>query len=1100
MVSIIDQAERDRIRDCLDETLFVEAGAGTGKTEALVGRIVSLIESGEVGAAEIAAITFTEKAAAELYDRVLERLDQYREAETDPILRERFARAAEDLDSAAIETLHAFAARILRMHPIEAGLPPGFTIIDESQASLNFAERWSAELDRILEDASIEDALLDAFDTGLTLGDLLAVARSLNNDWDRSESSRALMSVPDLKSTVGQATGPLRSLISLRHSCSDPNDLLAQNLTRIELALNDIQACVDSDSTGAALRHYLEDPGFTFGPGRGGAAKNWGSRDRVGEIKAEIKAQAHLPTLLRAIAFQSVTVPIFNRIRAFVIDYADERRLRGELEFQDLLVRASRLLQDNQLAARTVGRRFRRLLIDEFQDNDPLQTRIADAIAGDEPGRLFFVGDPKQSIYRFRRADIRQFNAVKRRRDEGLVRLSQNFRSAPGVTEFVNAVFEPLMRKGGGQQADWDDLRAYRPAVEGVDQSVTVLGDACEGPVGNARRLEADALARLIADITASGWQIFDKSTNATRDARFADTAVLVPTRTGLTQLLPQLEERGIPYRLESRSLVYNQREIRELLNLLRAIDDPTDQIALLAALKSPAFACADDDLYRWKQARGKWDYREPAPAGIEESDPVAESMRWLSQTSDRRWTMSVSELVGYVIRERRLLELAVVERQPREHWQRYRFMIDQARAFNDRGGATLAEFLQWAQHQAEQDTRVIESVVPEEDHDAVRIMTIHAAKGLEFPIVVFAGLNIGRNTSTPALLWREDGRPEVRFGSRLSTPGYGELKQLEDELDAHEEVRRNYVGATRARDHLVISLYRKQEQNGKTGADQIAAELDGRHVQYNRLSHEQIPSPPQLPQISASSEQSDTAADRATWLRDRERAIQQLTSLPRESATGIASRAAAELEEHGPSANDEPGDDLPPWRRGRAGTAIGRATHGVLQVIDLEHWTDQEVSAAAAAQSAAESLNRNQSGEVSRLVKVALHSDNVREARGSGRYWRELYAAVEVEGVLLDGFIDLLYETQEGELVVVDYKTDALQSGEATDAALQRYRLQTASYALMLEQTLNRPVTRCVLLFLHPNEEREVPDLQDAIDEVRQALLITAGRRSNSA
>lgn len=1084
MTSVADQAERDRIRDSLDETLFVEAGAGTGKTEALVGRIVSLIASGDVRADQIAAITFTEKAAAELYDRVLERLDQRRDAETDPELEQRFAQAAEDLDSAAIETLHAFAARILRMHPIEAGLPPGFTVIDESEASLKFAERWSQALDETLEDESLGDHLLAAFDAGIQLDDLRAVARSMHADWDRTEDPAAMLGVESADPEAFIAE--LAAVIELRQWCNDEDDKMYQRLTDLIPYVQQLQTRV---SQPGLLVRLLQFPQPSLKVKRTGRATSW-QAGALTEIRDHMTAlEEQREDLSHRIAIRFLA-PILNRIRKFVIDYADERRLRGELEFQDLLVRASRLLQGNASVAQAVGRRFRRLLIDEFQDNDPLQTLIADAIAGGEPGRLFFVGDPKQSIYRFRRADIRQFNAVKAQREEGLVRLSQNFRSAPGVTEFVNAVFEPLMLEGGSQQAEWEDLQAFRPPPDGSGPSVTVVGEAHQGDVGRVRRLEADALARMIADISAKPWQIYDKSIDANRDATFADIAVLVPTRTGLTALLPELEQRGIPYRLESRSLVYNQREVRELLNLLRAIDDPTDQIALVAALKSPAFACADDDLYRWKQGGGRWAYRETLPREIAADDPVADSMRWLRQTSERRWTMSVSELVGYVIRERRLLELAVVERQPREHWQRYRFMVDQARAFNDRGGATLADFLLWAQHQAEEATSVIESVVPEEDHDAVRIMTIHAAKGLEFPIVVFAGLNINRNATTPPLLWHEDGRPEVRVRSGLETPGYAELKEMEDELGQHEEVRRNYVGATRARDHLIVSLYRKEAKSGKTSADQIAGVLDGDSASFRRLVHDQIPDPPLPERTPESDETPVTADDREAWLRRRNSAVAQHASLPRESATGIAKRAAAETEEVRTNPNDEPDDDLPPWRRGRAGTAIGRATHGVLQVIDLEDWTESDVHAASDAQAAAESLNRNQSGEVSRLARVALASDTVREARAANRYWRELYAAVEVEGVLLDGFIDLLYETEDGELVVVDYKTDALREGEAVDAAVRRYRLQAASYALMLEETLGRSVSRCVLLFLHPNEEREVTDLRNAIDEVRQSLL----------
>ncbi len=1082
MATIIDQGERDRISGRLDETLFVEAGAGTGKTEALVGRIVNLIASGEVGADQIAAITFTEKAAAELNDRVLERLDERRESETDPVLRERFARAAEDLDAAAIETLHAFAGRILRMHPIEAGLPPGYAVIDESEASLRLSDRWSQFLDELLEDEQLGKHLLSAFDAGIELRDLKSVAEALHEDWDRAESERAVLdSEPaDPRNFIAE----FASVIELRHRCLDLEDKLYLRLT--DLIPFSQQLRKYQDEPGRLVR-LLQNPRPSLRVRNTGRAANWPG-GALAEARGRMTALEERRAPLRIQLAASFLAPIYNRLRQFVIDYADERRRRGELEFQDLLVRASRLLESDPSVAASVRRRFRRLLIDEFQDNDPLQTRIADAIAGGESGRLFFVGDPKQSIYRFRRADIRQFNAVKQRREAGLVRLSQNFRSAPGVTEFVNAVFQPLMQEGGSEQAEWDDLRAFRPAIDDAEHPVTVVGGVYDLAASRVRRIEGEALARLIADITDSRWPVYDKRVGETRDARFADTAVLVPTRTGLTHLLPALDQRGIPYRLESRSLVYHSREVRELLNLLRAVEDPTDQIALVAALKSPGFACADDELYRWKQAGGAWDYRLPRPAAMPADNPVAESMRWLRETGERRWTMSVSELVGRVIRERRLLELSVIERQPREHWQRYRFMVDQARAFNDRGGATLSEFLQWAGHQAEQDARVIESVVPEEDHDAVRIMTIHAAKGLEFPIVVFAGFNVGRRAETPALLWQDDGRPEVRFRSGLETPGYGALRELETLLGQHEDVRRNYVGATRARDHLVVSLYRRE--SGHSDAHQIAEVLESGTARYRFLSHGELPDPPMQELSVAEPARPESREERARWIERREQAAQRLASLPRESATGVAQRVGADSGAPRTNPNEEPDDDLPPWRRGRAGTAIGRATHGVLQVIDLAGWTEELVDAACAAQTAAESLNRQQGGEVRRLVRAALRSATVHEAISGNRYWRELYAAVEIDGVLLDGFVDLLYETAEGELVVVDYKTDALREGEAVDAAVARYRLQTASYALMLEQTLGRPVSRCVLLFLHPDEKREVPNLAGAIAEVREALV----------
>ena len=1085
-----DQQERERIEQRLDETLFVEAGAGTGKTHELVQRIANLIASGEVQAQEIAAITFTERAAAELYDRVLEELDRRREQETDAERQRFFTEASNQLDQAAIETLHAFAGRILRLHLIEAGLPPGFQIMDESQSRLNFSDRWLQALDQMLEDEALAEPLLALFDAGVELHDIEAVARLLHEDWDRTGAETA---EPDaVRADPAKFFHALEALVDSARHCSDPTDKLFARLQEYRPYLHELRKC--EREPGRLVRLLaLDRPSFRVG--NVGRKASWGGDvDSVRQAVAQVDSDR---ALLRSQIVQESWAPIFNALRQFVLDYADERRRLGTLGFQDLLVRASRLLSSNQEVAASLHRRFKRLLIDEFQDNDPLQTQIIDGITQGDAGRAFFVGDPKQSIYRFRRADIRQFNAVKAAQRDGLTRLSQNFRSTPGVTEFVNAVFKPMMEEGQGDQAEWDDLHAFRESIGGDRVAVTVIGDAYPGPIGRTKAREADALARIIADITESGWQIFDKAANGVRRARFADTAVLVPTRTGLTHLLPALERRNIPYRLESRSLVYNSREVRDLLNLLHAIEDPTDQVSLVAALHSTAFACADDDLFRWSEAGGRWDYREPRPADIPPGDPVAESMAWLRGVAERRWERSVSELVGQVIRERRLLELSVLERQPREVWARYRFLHDQARAFCDSGGSTLSEFLAWAQHQADADTRVIESIVPEEDHDAVRIMTVHAAKGLEFPIVVFAGLNSPPRAQAPPLLWTS-GHPEVQLRKGLSTPGFEEAWEREKELIEQEYVRRNYVAATRARDHLIVSLYRKQTKGeGKTDAAKIDRILKLVDAPCRRLDPEEIPTPP--PPSAEPTPPPPPAEEelrrRERWLAERQAAVRRYQALPRESATGISRRPydGPRHEEAPERPNLEPDDDLPPWRRGRAGTSIGRAVHAVLQVVDIEQPDEAEIRTAAHAQASAEALAGRAADSVNRLAQRAVRSPIVREAVRASRYWRELYAAAEIDGVLLDGFIDLLFEQPDGDLVVVDYKTDALRPGEAVDEAVLRYQDQVAAYALILQESLGRRVDRGVLYFLEPDDAHIVSDLAERMDAIRERLAAGA-------
>ena len=358
-----------------------------------------------------------------------------------------------------------------------------------------------------------------------------------------------------------------------------------------------------------------------------------------------------------------------------------------------------------------------------------------------------------------------------------------------------------------------------------------------------------------------------------------------------------------------------------------------------MGSLRSPAFACSDEDLLGWREAGGHWDYRAEIPDGIPASHSVAEALRWFRSTAVEHWRLSVSALVERVIRERRLMELAVVDRRPRDRWQRLRFLLDQARSFCDRGGRTLSEFLRWAQHQADEDTRVVESVVPESDHDAVRILTIHAAKGLEFPVVVLAGLNVGPQDVRPFLLWRAGEAPELCFREGLQTPGYDEFYEREASTQRAERVRLNYVAATRARDHLVISLYRKAGDRLKTDAHIIAervSELPNDPI--TPLFRQFAPEPTKQGAPAAGEgtaarrvravglqEGTDTAASRTQWLEERDSAIRTNANFEVRSATSLAKGVSPDDTN---VEKDERSDDLPPWRRGRAGTSIGRAVH----------------------------------------------------------------------------------------------------------------------------------------------------------------------------
>jgi ATP-dependent helicase/nuclease subunit A len=559
-----------------------------------------------------------------------------------------------------------------------------------------------------------------------------------------------------------------------------------------------------------------------------------------------------------------------------------------------------------------------------------------------------------------------------------------------------------------------------------------------------------------------------------------------MPTRTTLPPIEQALEEAGIPYRVESRSLVYSTQEVRDLLAVLRAADDPTDDVAIVSALRSPAFGCGDDDLLRFVQSGGRWDYRREPPSALEDNDPVSAAMAALHDLHRRRSWETISGIVESVIRERRLFELAFASKRPRERWQRLRFVLDQARAFAEAGGGTLRQFIDWAERQAEEGTRVVETVVPEPDDDAVRIMTIHASKGLEFPIVVLAGLNLeAQRSRSPSVLWGPDNQPEASLGSqsaRFETHGYADLADHERAMDDHEKVRLLYVAATRARDHLLVSLHHKQDQESHAAR---LFECAAKAPHLWRRAEAPVSS------IAADETEQLTFNDgpdkRSDWLRTREQRLKGLTRIPAVAATAIAHSLGGAPDD--PNLQKEPPvEEIPPWRRGRAGTSLGRAVHAVLQSIDLA--TGVEIESAARAQATAEGIP-GRAGQIARMARAAMDAPSVQEAvRSGGRYWRELYVSAPVDGMTVEGFIDLLYETPDG-LVVVDYKTDVVPGEAELDAAMERYRLQGAAYALALQEALGRPVARCVFVFVQASgaRERDIEDLPAAVEAAREKV-----------
>jgi ATP-dependent helicase/nuclease subunit A len=808
-----------------------------------------------------------------------------------------------------------------------------------------------------------------------------------------------------------------------------------------------------------------------------------------------------------------------------VVEAAQRRAAEGALEFHDLLVHARHLLATDGRARRRLHQLYQRVLLDEFQDTDPIQLEIAVRLTADPddaaheidwtalrpiPGRLFVVGDPKQSIYRFRRADIAQYLRAADQIGATNVALSTNFRSTRAIIDVTNDVFERLIVEERDVQPAFRALVAGRAEALLDHGTVRVLGREphldiadgdYDGDLGRAdelRRREAVDVVTTVRSALADGWPVGESTggVHSIRPCRAGDICILLPTRLSLPALESALRDAGVPYRAENSAMVYTSAEVRAVLLALRAADDPTDELAVVSVLRTTLYGCSDVELLEWKTAGGSWSILRPAPEHLVDH-PVACALEHLASLRRRSDTASAAELLTAVIDERRVLDVAFADADARDVWHRLRFVVDHARAWSDAGGHGLRRYLHWARMQGS-DGRISEAILPEEDRDTVRVMTVHAAKGLEFPITVLSGMTTqpqGRNGVN--VVW--DGSAWMLTG-RGDDGQFDEYRPIDEQMSDAERRRLLYVACTRAVDHLVVSAHRRADDASSAARrpDRLtSAELLAVVGRITDLALPATPVPtggavastaPTPTAATATPDPHDAARSPATrdavdWETSYPAVVAAATRRRAVAATRLADEVALRSTADAvvdPGLDKQPVDlSTPPWQRGRYGTAIGRAVHGTLQFCDLA--TGLDVEPLARSQCAAEGILGHEQ-HVSALVRSALAAPIVRAAAGGAAHWRELFVVAPVGDRLLEGYVDLLVRSGDG-LVIVDYKTDRWSGPVQTGERLARYRLQLAAYAVALGVIVDEPVVGGVLVRCRPDGPADQIELDCWLD-----------------
>ncbi len=726
-----DQAERDRIARELETNLLVEAGAGSGKTTAMVGRVIELIRTGTAEVEEIAAVTFTRKAATELRERFQLQLErEYRDrmtgaraaAEPDPLERERFQRALADLDRCFVGTIHSFCAKLLRERPLEAGVPPNFQEISGPEEEEFRTESWNRALERL---AARDSRLLRHLARiGLRPAQLKEIFEEVSDNPDvRYLAHRVPPPAAAELDAVRRKLGRLldTSLAQLPDEEPDAGwDNLQSKLRRLRFA-----RLADGWDDPVHLLDALADA-FTS---NAITQNRWPDKQAAKELEAAWEEFAAEDGAAQRLHRQWLAhrYPFVLRLaRAIAGFYAAERRRAGLLNFQDLLLETGRLLRTDRAARADLGRRYRRLLIDEFQDTDPIQAEVVFLLAAEpedddawhratpRPGALFVVGDPKQSIYRFRRADIAVYNQVKARFREfgGVLYLTANFRSTPPVEALVNTVFQELFpEEETTHQAAFAPLRVVPRDREQQAVGWYSFEPAKGGGGFTGRRIHTPDTALCAA------W-IDERIQRGQRSP--GDFMILAYNKGVLQEYARALEALDIPVQVTGGSLGVEE-DLADLILLLRALGDPENAVLTVAVLEGTLFGLSHEELYDHARAGGGFSFlRQEHPAG-----PVGEALRRLHHFWHLAHGMPADAAVAAIVERLGIIPHAAAGDLGATRAGALVYALDAIRQAALDGKTSLAQAVEVLETAltAEVDAPLIPG-----ETDAVRIMNLHKA------------------------------------------------------------------------------------------------------------------------------------------------------------------------------------------------------------------------------------------------------------------------------------------------------------------------------------------------------------------------------------
>jgi ATP-dependent helicase/nuclease subunit A len=1015
--------------------VFVSAGAGTGKTKVLVERFARAVCDEGVDVESILVITYTEKAAGELRSRIRSGLV----ARGRPDL----ARA---LDGAWISTIHGFCHRLLRSHPFAAGVDPRFRVLDESQGRVLRGEAFDAALTEFCSgDDPVRVRLLAVYGAGGLRRMLTGVYETL-----RSAGRELVLELgdrPSVDAKVLELRDAARCLVEDAGSGAPARDTAAQALVLLEADPGAERLCDLGD-----LRV------------RGERAATYEEARRAVE-------QAALDAL--AAADRDLLQELLS---AFATAYQAAKDRESALDFEDLQLRARDLLRDDAAIREREQLRFSSIMVDEFQDTNRLQCELIDLIAGAGCER-FFVGDEFQSIYGFRHADVQVFRERRAEAGDGVLPLTMNYRSRPEVLAVVNHLF------GGDFGNEFQPLTAsgeFPDPVFGPPVELLVTDKSSYADTDlHWRRGEARAIARRVRELVDSG------------AASPGEIVLLFAAGTDAEWYEEELRSAGIAtYRGTGRGY-FGQQQVVDLLAYLRLLRNRYDDEALVSVLASPFVGVSNDALVLLRRAAPKRPLFVALERDLPESLPErdAQLLRAFRQRYDRLRAassrLSLERLCERVLAEHDYDLAVLVQWDGRRRYANLRKLARLARSYEELRGPDVEGFVRFVLDQEAVGARELEAVAEEEGGNAVRLLTIHAAKGLEFKVVVVA--DAGRDRAPPAsdeILALSDGR----FGFRVADPvtserrgayAYEEVKEARKADERAERLRLYYVAMTRAIDRLVVSgsIEPTRTSDETTPIGWVLGRLDARE-EIERAGHEPVelerqgarvilrvdrytpwPAEPVVPAATAEDGQLALFEPNGGMpLPALVPALPPLADVPQPplhrvrrlsfSALALFERCSYRYYAErvvGMRPTDERA--AAPGTGGLAATEIGDAVHRLLELVNLREPVPPD-DLVALVRGWYPRVSEEELERIAAFVRSYCESDLARRVASLPGARPERPFAFEHNGVLLHGRVDVL-QLDEERALVVDYKTNTLEEGTPEEIVEHDYRLQRLVYAL---------------------------------------------------